>query len=106
MVFPALFATVLLVVHIMFLIVGVEIYCKIRGAFVSESSDRGNVDKIQAIHSRLGLFFQWGLTLMLVIFIISEVAGVPKIFPSVTFRSVYEVTFRLLELGSILWFPC
>lgn len=42
----------------MFLIVGVEIYCKIRGAFVSENSDRGNVDKVQAIHSRLGIFFQ------------------------------------------------
>jgi len=106
MVFPALFATVLLVVHIMFLIVGVEIYCKIRGAFVSENSDRGNVDKVQAIHSRLGIFFQWGLTLLLVIFIISEVAGVPKIMRNVMFRSVYEVTFRLLELGAILWFSC
>jgi len=106
MVFPALFATVLLVVHIMFLIVGVEIYCKIRGAFVSDNSDRGNVDKVQAIHSRLGIFFQWGLTLLLVIFIISEVAGVPKIVHNVMFRSAYEVTFRLLELGAILWFSC
>ena len=74
MVFPALFATgilpliekkifilffsVLLIVHIMFLVVGVEIYCKIRGAFVSEKSEIANVDKVQAIHSRLGLFFQ------------------------------------------------
>lgn len=107
MVFPALFATVLLIVHIMFLIVGVEIYCKIRGAFVSEDAARtGQVDKVQAIHSRLGLFFQWGLTLLLIIFIISEVAGVPQIVKNVTFRSVYEVTFRLLELGAILWFPC
>ena len=50
--------------------------------------------------------FQWGLTLLLIIFIISEVAGVPQIVKNVTFRSVYEVTFRLLELGAILWFPC
>lgn len=106
MVFPALFASVLLIVHIMFLIVGVEIYCKIRGAFVCQNSDPNNVDHVQAIHSRLGLFFQWGLTLLLVIFIISEVAGVPQIFTNVTVRSIYEVTFRLLELGSILWFPC
>ena len=42
----------------MFLVVGVEIYCKIRGAFVSEKSEIANVDKVQAIHSRLGLFFQ------------------------------------------------
>lgn len=106
MVFPALFATVLLIVHIMFLVVGVEIYCKIRGAFVSEKSEIANVDKVQAIHSRLGLFFQWGLTLFLIIFIICEVAGVPKIVSNVTFRSLYEITFRLLELGAILWFPC
>lgn len=46
----------------MFLIVGVEIYCKIRGAFVSEDAARtGQVDKVQAIHSRLGLFFQVSL---------------------------------------------
>ena len=50
--------SVLLIVHIMFLVVGVEIYCKIRGAFVSEKSEIANVDKVQAIHSRLGLFFQ------------------------------------------------
>lgn len=106
MIFPAVFATVLLIVHIMFLVIGVEIYCKIRGAFVSDHSDVSNVDKVQAIHSRLGLFFQWGLTLFLIIFIICEVAGVPKIVANVTFRSIYEITFRLLELGSILWFPC
>ena len=44
--------------------------------------------------------------MLLIIFIISEVAGVPQIVKNVTFRSVYEVTFRLLELGAILWFPC
>ena len=42
----------------MFLVVGVEIYCKIRGAFVTEKNEITNVDNIQAIHSRLGLFFQ------------------------------------------------
>ena len=50
--------SVLLIVHIMFLVVGVEIYCKIRGAFVTEKTSLTNVDNIQAIHSRLGLFFQ------------------------------------------------
>ena len=55
---------------------------------------------------QINIYFKWGLTLLLVIFIISEVAGVPKIVSSYTFRSVYEVTFRLLELGAILWFPC
>ena len=44
----------------MFLVVGVEIYCKIRGAFVTEKTVITNVDNIQAIHSRLGLFFQVG----------------------------------------------
>ena len=30
----------------------------------------------------------------------------PKIVHNVMFRSAYEVTFRLLELGAILWFSC
>ena len=37
------------------------------------------------------MYFQWGLTLFLIIFIICEVAGVPKIVSNVTFRSLYEV---------------
>jgi len=106
MVFPALFATVLLIVHIMFLVVGVEIYCKIRGAFVTEKTVITNVDNIQAIHSRLGLFFQWGLTLLLIIFIICDVAGIPSLVPNIMFRSAYEITFRLMEFGVILWFSC
>lgn len=106
MVFPALFATVLLIVHIMFLVVGVEIYCKIRGAFVTENNQLANVDNIQAIHSRLGLFFQWGLTLLLIIFIICDVAGIPSLVTNVMFRSGFEITFRLMEFGVILWFSC
>ena len=94
----------------MFLVVGVEIYCKIRGAFVTEKTVITNVDNIQAIHSRLGLFFQvgqvklnkrrfshfqWGLTLLLIIFIICDVAGIPSLVPNIMFRSAYEVLFSL-----------
>ena len=110
----------------MFLVVGVEIYCKIRGAFVTEKTVITNVDNIQAIHSRLGLFFQvikplptlsfrspanvgqyinvtiqWGLTLLLIIFIICDVAGIPTLVPNIMFRSAYEVRLYFSHTYSI-----
>ena len=51
---------VLFIVHVLFLIIGIEMFCKIRGEFVmnTKSETKEKIDVVQAAHSRVGLFFQ------------------------------------------------
>ncbi|CAG5096824.1 Oidioi.mRNA.OKI2018_I69.XSR.g14798.t1.cds [Oikopleura dioica] len=108
LVFPTLFAIVLFIVHVLFLIIGIEMFCKIRGEFVmnTKSETKEKIDVVQAAHSRVGLFFQCGLTVLLVVFILADVFGGSDVIQDIFYRDAFEVTFRLMELGVVLWFPC
>lgn len=107
-VFPTLFAIVLFIIHVLFLIVGIEMFCKIRGEFAmnTKNETKEKIDLVQAAHSRVGLFFQCGLTVLLVVFILADVFGGSDVIQDIFYRDAFEVTFRLMELGVVLWFPC
>ncbi len=52
--------SVLFIIHVLFLIVGIEMFCKIRGEFAmsTRNETKEKIDVVQAAHSRVGLFFQ------------------------------------------------
>lgn len=68
-----MYAILMLVVVVFFLIYGVEVYFKIRGAFIQGESCPANVSQLH--QSRLGLISQAVLLLVTVMFIISDVLG-------------------------------
>ena len=133
----------LFIIHVLFLIVGIEMFCKIRGEFAmnTKNETKEKIDVVQAAHSRVGLFFQvsrlsftrlkaklcgkisvtylyangqqilillfqCGLTVLLVVFILADVFGGSDVIQDIFYRDAFEVTFRLMELGVVLWFPC
>ena len=63
----------MLIVVIFFLIYGVEVYFKVRGAFIQEESAPQDLSQLQ--QSRLGLISQAVLLLITVLFMFSEVLG-------------------------------
>lgn len=64
----------MLVVVVFFLIYGVEVYFKLRGAFIQGESN-APADFSQLQQSRLGLISQAVLLLITVLFIFSDVLG-------------------------------
>ena len=72
-IFNSMYAILMLVVVVFFLIYGVEVYFKIRGAFIQGESCPANVSQLH--QSRLGLISQAVLLVVTVLFIISDVLG-------------------------------
>ena len=68
-----MYAVLMLVVVVFFLIYGVEVYFKIRGAFIQGEVCPANVSQLN--QSRFGLVSQAALLLITVLFIISDVLG-------------------------------
>ncbi|GAB1607693.1 E3 ubiquitin- ligase MIR2, partial [Argonauta hians] len=103
-IFDASFAFLMFLVVIFFLIYGVEVYFKVRGAFAQSES---NVNLRQLHMSRLGLVMQALLQLITALFLLSDVL---KEFwrdkLPVLSQNVYDVWFRIIEFGVSLWFPC
>lgn len=98
------FALLMIIVVIFFLIYGVEVYFKVRGAFRESES---NLDTWQLHMSRLGLVAQATLQLITALFLISDVASdVWKDKLPVLSQNFYDIGFRLVEFGVALWFPC
>lgn len=94
----------MLVVVIFFLIYGVEVYFKVRGAFAAEES-LADISQLQ--QSRLGLISQAVLLLVTILFMVSEVFGfLWKNKVAVLSRNYHQVMFRVVEFGVALWFPC
>ncbi|XP_046913542.2 uncharacterized protein LOC124494423 [Dermatophagoides farinae] len=110
-IFNSIYAFLMLVVVVFFLIYGVEVYFKVRGAFApdreTESSESISADISQLQQSRLGLISQAVLLLVTILFMLSEVFGfLWKDKVAVLSRNYHQVMFRVVEFGVALWFPC
>lgn len=104
-VFNGLFAFLMVVVVVFFLIYGVQMYFKVRGGFVDGSP--ASPDTSQLSQSRFGLVSQAVLLLITVAFIISdELGSFWKDKVPVLSRNFHDVMFRVVESGVALWFPC
>ncbi|XP_014777319.1 uncharacterized protein LOC106874178 [Octopus bimaculoides] len=103
-IFDAFFAFLMFLVVVFFLIYGVEVYFKVRGAFAQSES---NVNQRQLHMSRLGLVIQALLQLITALFLLSDVL---KEFwrdkLPVLSQNVFDIGFRIIEFGVSLWFPC
>lgn len=97
------FALLMIIVVVFFLIYGVEVYFKVHGAFrVSESG----LDSWQLHMSRLGLVAQAILQLITALFLIADVSSDWKYKLPVLSQNFYDIGFRIVEFGVVLWFPC
>ncbi|KAJ7377410.1 hypothetical protein OS493_029309 [Desmophyllum pertusum] len=72
-IFTGFFVVLMFLVLTLFLIYGVEIFYKVRGAFITRESS--NVDVTQATMSRFGLFSQASLQLLTSLFLLGDIMG-------------------------------
>ncbi|KAI1305237.1 hypothetical protein HDE_01489 [Halotydeus destructor] len=104
-VFNGIYAFLLLTCIVFFLIYGVEVYFKMKGAFIQD--EHCSAEPSQLHQSRLGLVSQAILLLVTCMFLISDVLGTYwKDKVPILSRNAHEVSFRVAELGVALWFPC
>lgn len=104
-VFNGSFAVLMVVVVVFFLIYGVEVFFKVRGAFVAGPPSLPDMSQVH--QSRLGLVAFAVLLLSTVLFILSDVMGsFWKDKVPVLSRNCHDVMFRVIEMGLALWFPC
>ncbi|XP_055853250.1 uncharacterized protein LOC129916980 [Episyrphus balteatus] len=112
-IFNGIYAALLLIVVVFFLIYGVEVFFKLRGGFVYDSSgnilgpNEAIVNASQLNQSRLGLLSQAIMLIVIVGFLTSETLGDfwKKKVP-VYSRNWHDIVFRIAEIGVALWFPC
>ncbi|XP_044727267.1 uncharacterized protein LOC123290945 isoform X2 [Chrysoperla carnea] len=110
-VFNGCYAVLLFIVVIFFLIYGVEVYFKVRGGFVADTSEiNGYEQKInlsQLHQSRFGLISMAFMLIIIVGFLFSETLSEfwKKKVP-VNSRNWHDVVFRVVEIGVAVWFPC
>jgi len=104
------FAVLMLVCLVFFLIYGVEIFCKVEGAFKPEqlaTKKHINVNFNQLFVSRFGLVMQAGFLLAVTIFLMSEVLS--KMWKEnlpIGERNIFAVAYHVAEMALVLWFPC
>lgn len=104
-IFIGFFVVLMFLVLTLFLVYGVELFYKVRGAFINREFP--NVDATQATLSRFGLFSQASLQLLTSLFLLGDIMGEKwKDRLPIEGRNVMEVVFRLFELGMALWFTC
>ncbi|KAJ8300568.1 hypothetical protein KUTeg_022087 [Tegillarca granosa] len=100
----SLLALMMIIAVVFFLIYGVEVYFKVRGAFREPHT---NVDSWQLHSSRIGLLAQAILQLVTALFIVSDVLKeLWKDQLPILNQNFYDIGFRLSEFGIALWFPC
>ncbi|XP_041368270.1 uncharacterized protein LOC121382757 [Gigantopelta aegis] len=98
------FAFLMIIVVILFLVYGVEVYFKVRGAFTQAEN---GYDPIQLCLSRFGLLAQGGLQLITALFLVSDALKEVWIEKLPVFsQNYYDIVFRVVEFGVALWFPC
>lgn len=115
-IFNGAYAILLLIVVVFFLIYGVEVFFKIRGGFVADygttlpsasgnSNENVNVNTSQVHQSRIGLLSQAIMLMVIVGFLTSEMLGdFWKQKVPVQSRNWYDVMFRMVEVGVVIWF--
>lgn len=101
---------------VFFLIYGVEVFFKIRGGFVADygtaspstsgnSNENVNINTSQVHQSRIGLLTQAMMLMVIVGFLTSEMLGdFWKQKVPVQSRNWYDVIFRMVEVGVVIWF--
>lgn len=105
-IFNSCFAFLMFFVLVFFLIYGVEIFCKVKGAFKLNPSGERHVNLGQLYQSRMGLCVQACFQIV-VMFLMSEALGeMWKQNMPVGDRNIVDIAFHLAELACILWFPC
>ncbi|XP_072016688.1 uncharacterized protein [Amphiura filiformis] len=103
-IFNGCFATLMVVVLVFFLAYGVEVFFKVKGAF----ADASMTFDFRTLHlSRFGLVFQGALQICTAFFLMLSVTA-PKWKDDIPIlkRNIYDVLFRMVELGVAVWFPC
>lgn len=106
-IFIGFFVALMFLVLAFFLIYGVELFYKVRGAFITRDSQSSDVDVVQAAISRFGLFSQASLQLLTSLYLLGDIMREKwKDRLPVEGRNVLEIVFRLFELGVALWFTC
>jgi len=125
-VFNGCYAALFLIVLVFFLIYGIEVYFKIRGGFLLDETPAPTeearqlfkndkekervvetVDTSQLHQSRLGLLSQAFMLTFVVFFLWSETLGdFWKYRVSISQRNLFNLVFRVMEIGAALWFPC
>ncbi|XP_068723698.1 uncharacterized protein [Montipora capricornis] len=106
-IFIGFFVALMFLVLTFFLIYGVELFYKVRGAFITRDSQSPNVDAIQATMSRFGLFSQASLQLVTSLLLLGDIMGDQwKDRLPIEGRNALEIIFRVFELGVALWFTC
>eukprot|EP00794_Sanderia_malayensis_P016181 gene16181-17807_t len=104
--FNITFAFLMFFVLVFFLIYGVEIFCKLKGEFTNVNQDK-DINWTMAFQSRLGIVAQGVLQLATTFLLLIDVVGrIWKDKVAVGDRNILEITFRVLELGVAMWFPC
>lgn len=105
-IFTGFFVVLMFLVLTLFLIYGVELFYKVRGAFIT-TRESSNVDATQATMSRVGLVSQASLQLLTSLFLLGDIMGEKwKDKLPIEGRNVLDIVFRLFELGVALWFSC
>lgn len=101
----ACFASLTLLVVVFFLIYGVEMFFKVRGAFVDNAQLR-RLNKPVACSSRLSLIFQAGFLLFLAMFLFSDVAFI-HFEQKITDLGIsyFDTACRAVDLCVAIWFP-
>ncbi|CAD7086248.1 unnamed protein product [Hermetia illucens] len=112
-IFNGCYAALLLIVVVFFLIYGVEVFFKLRGAFVYDQIGTGIrhddhvVNASQLHQSRIGLLSQAIMLIVIVGFLTSETLGsLWKKKVPVYSRNWHDIVFRIAEIGVAIWFPC
>lgn len=122
-IFSGCYAFLLLIVLIFFLIYGVEVFFKIRGEWInqqiipnnstgsseeqSSETNSTHINIVQVSHARFGLLSQAVMMTIIVVFLASETLGdFWKQKVPVYYYNIYDIIFRLFEVGFALWFPC
>ncbi|XP_046562116.1 uncharacterized protein LOC124271086 isoform X2 [Haliotis rubra] len=97
-------AVLSIILVVIFLIYGVELYFKVHGAF---KGDGVEVDPHQVAMSRLGLISQALLQFLMGIFLVTDVfTDHWKNIMTILELNYYELVFRVVEFGVVIWFPC
>ncbi|XP_070581697.1 uncharacterized protein [Ptychodera flava] len=103
-VFITVYAFLMIVLVVLFLVYGVEVYFKVRGAFTTASS---SFNLTQLHQSRLGLVSQAILQITAAFFLIlNATSALWKDRVPIFSWNFYNVVFRTVEIGLVLWFPC
>jgi len=100
------FAILLFLVYVAVLTVGVELFFKVRGAFIFEDVSEMTNRKVM-LRSRIAIVFQAFLIFLIVLSALTNATeSLWKARVDLITVNIHSIISRLAEFGSILWFVC